>query len=173
MSTQVISSLRRLFKRVKSISRVCRWAFAISINFRLARFLVCAQWLRFSVWKTATKVRDRFPEETRKGENSCAEHASSPVERKYTRETIRLACHAAHRSRVSRGKKDKRCYACTCMRNKERWTEAEERNSRQTRPRNTAHSAHFPALSYYSLSEPSRAEYESVRSRAKLHLGWS
>lgn len=38
----------------------------------------------------------------------------------------------------------------------------------KTRPRNTAHSAHFPALSYYSLSEP-RAEYESARSRAE-HL---
>jgi len=39
MNMQVTSSLRRLFKRVKSISRVCRWVFAISINFRLVRFL--------------------------------------------------------------------------------------------------------------------------------------
>lgn len=43
----------------------------------------------------------------------------------------------------------------------------------QTRPRNTAHSAHFPALSYYSLSEPSRAKYESARSRAEnLNFIW-
>lgn len=47
-----------------------------------------------------------------------------------------------------------------------------QRRRRETlgkaRPRNTAHSAHFPALSYYSLSEsPSRAEYESARSRAE------
>lgn len=59
--------------------------------------------------------------------------------------------------------------ARVCETKRERWIEAEERNSRQMRPRNTAHSAHFPALSYYSLSKPSKAEYESARSRAE-HL---
>lgn len=59
--------------------------------------------------------------------------------------------------------------ARVCETKRETGQQAEERNSRQTRPRNTAHSAHFPALSYYSLSEPSRAGYESARSRAE-HL---
>lgn len=36
MSVQVVSSLQQLFKRVKSIFRVCQQAYAILINFRLA-----------------------------------------------------------------------------------------------------------------------------------------
>jgi len=50
----------------------------------------------------------------------------------------------------------------------------EERNSRQTHRRNTAHSAHFPALSYYSRFESPRVKYESAHSSAKQaeHLGY-
>lgn len=101
---------------------------------------------------------------------------------KYTHGTIRLACHVAHRSRQSRGKKvnavcahvsARACTRGTKKREEKRDRGAggrRERKARQTRPQNTAHSAHFPALSYYSLSE-NRREWNMkahARPRSKL-----
>lgn len=75
MSVQVVSSLRQLFKRVKSIFRVCQQAYAILINFRLARpaasFLARARSRALAIFrvKNSDEGRRSFSGGTGSGEN--------------------------------------------------------------------------------------------------------
>lgn len=154
------------FKRVKSISLgLGRQAYAILINSRLAcstkDFLACGHWMRgFSCEKQRRRSEIIFRGD-KKGGNPRLERASTLS--KYACETIRLACHAVHRSRVSWGKKINVMYT-RVMRNKERGRWRRETLYKRAReiPPTPLVFPPFPIIP----SELQRVEYESARSLA-------